>query len=121
MRASEAQLLKSFKETLHYLSKYTRDAYQRDLNYLQTYCIKQNIQKWSELRSQQLRDFISSRHRKGISGRSLQRNLSSIVVTLQNDKSKIFLNMTKKKINQKIEHDLKGKLGKMSLIGKKYT
>ena len=51
----------------------------------------------------------------------LQRNLSSIVVTLQNDKSKIFLNMTKKKINQKIEHDLKGKLGKMSLIGKKYT
>jgi len=78
MRASEAQLLKSFKETLHYLSKYTRDAYQRDLNYLQTYCIKQNIQKWSELRSQQLRDFISSRHRKGISGRSLQRNLSSI-------------------------------------------
>ena len=78
MRASEAQLLKSFKETLHYLSKYTRDAYHRDLNYLQTYCIKQNIQKWSALRSRQLRDFISSRHRKGISGRSLQRNLSSI-------------------------------------------
>ena len=78
MRASEAQLLKSFKETLHYLSKYTRDAYHRDLNYLETYCIKQNIQKWSELRSRQLRDFISSRHRKGISGRSLQRNLSSI-------------------------------------------
>ncbi len=51
----------------------------------------------------------------------LKKNLSSIVVTLQNDKSKIFLNMTKKKINQKIEHDLKGKLGKMSLIGKKYT
>ena len=51
----------------------------------------------------------------------IQRNLSSIVITLQNDKSKIFLNMTKEKINQKIENDLKGKFGKMSLIGKKYT
>ena len=51
----------------------------------------------------------------------IQRNLSSIVITLQNDKSKTFLNMTKEKINQKIENDLKGKFGKMSLIGKKYT
>ena len=51
----------------------------------------------------------------------IQRNLSSIVITLQNDKSKIFLNMTKEKINQKIENDLKRKFGKMSLIGKIYT
>ena len=29
--------------------------------------------------------------------------------------------MTRAKINQKIENDLKGKLGKMNLIGKKYT
>ena len=29
--------------------------------------------------------------------------------------------MTKKKINEKIENDLKGKLGKMNIIGKKYT
>ena len=78
MYSSEIQLLSSFEDTLHYLSKYTRDAYHRDLNYLQTYCIKQNIQKWSDIRSQQLRDFISNRYRKGISGRSLQRNLSSI-------------------------------------------
>ncbi len=51
----------------------------------------------------------------------IQKNLSSIVVTLQNNKSKTFLNLTKRKINQKIENDLKGKLGKMNLIGKKYT
>ena len=51
----------------------------------------------------------------------IQKNLCSIVVTLQNNKSKVFLDMTKKKINQKIENDLKGKLGKMKLIGKKYT
>ena len=78
MHSSEIQLLNSFEETLHYLSKYTRDAYHRDLNYLQNYCIKKNIKKWSSLKSQQLRDFISDRHRKGISGRTLQRNLSSI-------------------------------------------
>jgi len=51
----------------------------------------------------------------------IQKNLSSIIITLQNNKSKTFLNMTKKKINKKIENDLKGKLGKMHLIGKKYT
>ena len=51
----------------------------------------------------------------------IDKNLSSIVVTLQNDLSKEFLNMTKKEINQKIENDLKGKLGKMNIIGKKYT
>ena len=78
MDSSETQLVSSFKETLHYLSKHTRDAYQRDLNYLQMYCVKQGIKKWSDLNGQKLRDFISYRHRKGISGRSLQRNLSSI-------------------------------------------
>ena len=50
----------------------------------------------------------------------IEKNLSSIVVTLQNDLSKEFLNMTKKEINQKIENDLKGKLGKMNIIVKKY-
>ena len=78
MHSSETQLFSSFKETLRYLSKHTRDAYQRDLNYLQMYCVKQGIKKWSDLNGQKLRDFISYRHRKGISGRSLQRNLSSI-------------------------------------------
>ena len=78
MHSSETQLFSSFKETLHYLSEHTRDAYQRDLNYLQMYCVKQGIKKWSDLNGQKLRDFISYRHRKGISGRSLQRNLSSI-------------------------------------------
>jgi len=51
----------------------------------------------------------------------IKKKLSSIIITLQNDKSKKFLNMNKRKINQKIENDLKGKLGKMNLIGKKYT
>ncbi len=51
----------------------------------------------------------------------IKKNLSSIVVTLENNKSKNFLKMTNKEINQKIEKDLNGKLGKMTLIGKKYS
>ena len=51
----------------------------------------------------------------------IKKNLSSIVVTLENKKSKQFLNLTKNEVNKKIESDLKGKLGKMSLIGKKHT
>ena len=33
----------------------------------------------------------------------IQKNLSSIIVTLQNEKSKIFLNLTKKKISVKMQ------------------
>ena len=51
----------------------------------------------------------------------IKKKLSSIVVTLDNDKSKKFLKMENKEINKKIENDLNGKFGKMSLIGKKYT
>lgn len=51
----------------------------------------------------------------------IKKNLSSIVVTLENAKSKTFLNMSKNEINKKIEQDLKNKLGKMSIVGKKYT
>ncbi len=51
----------------------------------------------------------------------IKQKLSSIIITLQNDKLKTFLNMTNKKINQKIKNDLKGDLGEMNLIGKKYT
>ncbi len=51
----------------------------------------------------------------------IEKNLSSIILTLQNALSKKFLKMTKKKINKKIENDLRGKFGKMNIIGKKYT
>ena len=78
MNSPENQLVESFLKTLLHLSKHTRDAYRRDLNYLQNYCIEKNIEKWSALKERHVREFISYRHQKGISGRSLQRNLSSI-------------------------------------------
>ena len=44
----------------------------------------------------------------------IKKNLSSIVVTLENAKSKTFLNMSKNEINKKIEQDLKNKFSKKS-------
>ncbi len=71
-------MLESFIKTLHHLSEHTRSAYQRDLTYLQKFCDKQDINKWSDLDGRQVRGFVASRHREGIGGRSLQRNLSAI-------------------------------------------
>ena len=51
----------------------------------------------------------------------IKKNLSSIVVTLPNNELKNFLLMDKKKLNNEIENNLKFKLGKMNLIGKKFT
>ncbi|MFT5397128.1 MAG: integrase/recombinase XerC [Gammaproteobacteria bacterium] len=78
MQSSEALLLESFIKTLHHLSEHTRSAYQRDLAYLLEFCDKQEINKWSDLDGRQVRGFVASRHRQGIGGRSLQRNLSAI-------------------------------------------
>jgi len=78
MQSSETLLLESFLKTLHHLSEHTRSAYQRDLSHLQDFCNKQQINKWSELDGRQVRGFVASRHREGIGGRSIQRNLSAI-------------------------------------------
>jgi len=71
-------LLESYIKTLHHLSEHTRSAYQRDLNHLQNFCDKQDIDKWIALDGRQVRGFIAWRHRQGAGGRSLQRNLSAI-------------------------------------------
>tara|TARA_R110000782_G_scaffold17576_1_gene48945 strand:- start:2987 stop:3886 length:900 start_codon:yes stop_codon:yes gene_type:complete len=78
MQSSETLLLESFIKTLHHLSEHTRSAYQRDLSSLQKFCEKQEINRWSDLDGRQVRGFVASRHREGIGGRSLQRNLSAI-------------------------------------------
>ena len=78
MLSSQTVLRKSFVKTLHHLSEPTRRAYQRDLGPLQTSSDRQAITKWSDIDGRQIRGFVAWRHRQGISGRSLQRNLSAI-------------------------------------------
>jgi integrase/recombinase XerC len=78
MQSSETLLLEFYIKTLHHLSVHTRHAYQRDLNHMQNYCDQHDIAKWSELDGRQLRGFVAERHRQGIGGRSIQRNLSAV-------------------------------------------
>ncbi len=68
----------------HYLkvekraSKHTQDSYQRDINQLITFCSDNKIQLWNQVQAIDIRNHIANRHRKGLSSKSLQRELSAI-------------------------------------------
>ena len=78
MIKSEQARINEFLKSLYHLSDRTREAYQRDLGMLVNYCIKHEIPAWDKLDGRQLGSFIATRHRNGIGGKSLQRNLSAI-------------------------------------------
>jgi len=60
------------------LSENTRSAYKRDLSALVSFLKKCEISSCQDVGIHEVRTYIASRHRQGISGRSLQRSLSSI-------------------------------------------
>lgn len=66
--------LKSEKQ----LALKTQENYQRDLEKLQIFCQAQNITNLNQIDAQHIRLLIAGLHRKGLSGRSLQRVLSGI-------------------------------------------
>jgi len=78
MQHAETALIAEFIDTLHHLSAHTRKAYQRDLRFFQAYCEQHDIERWKNIDGRQLRAFVAQRHRQGLGGRSLQRNLSAI-------------------------------------------
>ena len=55
----------------------TIKSYQRDLQRLSEFCDEQNITTWAELTTANVRQFIILRHKNGISGRSIQRELAA--------------------------------------------
>ncbi len=59
------------------LSDHTLSNYRRDLDQLAAYCDEQRIGSWIELDTRLLRRFIARQHSRGLSGKSLQRKLSS--------------------------------------------
>jgi integrase/recombinase XerC len=52
-------------------------AYQRDLSQLATFCEAQHLDSWQQVQVHHIRGFVAQRHRKGASGKSIQRQLSS--------------------------------------------
>ena len=78
MNKGESERIEEFIGTLHHLSDHTRCSYRRDLDFLKRYCEEREIPAWQALDGRQIQGFIAQRHRRGISGRSLQRNLSAV-------------------------------------------
>lgn len=60
------------------LSKLTSASYQRDVAALSAYCDSQKLNGWSAIDSQHLRLFAARQHSRGLSPRSIQRQLSAI-------------------------------------------
>jgi integrase/recombinase XerC len=60
------------------LSGNTCKHYQRDLLELQDWCEKAGINHWRDLDTRQVRHYAARCHRRGLSGRSIQRRLSAL-------------------------------------------
>lgn len=81
MESTQTHWIESFLDHLHnerQLSPNTCKSYQRDLDCLQRYCDKQQISDWTQLDSSAIRHYVAWRHRNGLGGNSLQRELSAI-------------------------------------------
>jgi integrase/recombinase XerC len=81
MHADALQMLAAFFDQLiveRRASEHTIKNYQRDIKYLTCYCNDRSIHHWTELKQSDIRAHIASRHRQGISSKSLQRELSAI-------------------------------------------
>lgn len=59
-------------------SEHTIKSYQRDIKHLAGYCSDRAITRWTDLQHTDIRAHIAGRHRKGLSSKSLQRELSAI-------------------------------------------
>ena len=53
-------------------------AYRRDLDLLLLFCSDNKIDDWNKIDAHRVRSFVSDQHRRGLSGRSVQRLLSAL-------------------------------------------
>ncbi|HIP53010.1 MAG TPA: tyrosine recombinase XerC [Chromatiales bacterium] len=60
------------------LSPHTLTNYRRDLQRIMGWMSEQGIAEWPQLHQAQVRDYVTWRHRRGASGRTLQRELSTL-------------------------------------------
>jgi integrase/recombinase XerC len=60
------------------LSAHTLNGYRRDLDALLVFCDAQDVASWEQLQPVHVRAWAAQQHRRGLSGRSIQRMLSSV-------------------------------------------
>jgi integrase/recombinase XerC len=73
--------IQHFKNHLQHerrLSPHTVNNYHRDLLRIRDWCVEQQVTSWSRLAQHQVRAYVAWRHRNGIGGKSLQRELSAL-------------------------------------------
>ena len=73
--------LKAFYQYLESEKRYsphTLSNYRRDLHHFCDYCQQKHLEQWDQVDSYLMRAYVAARHRKGLGGRSLQRELSAI-------------------------------------------
>jgi len=81
MLPSEKTLLTDYFQYLEFekrVSEHTLKSYQRDIKQLVIYCATNKVQQWQDIQPIDIRNHIANRHRKGLSSKSLQRELSAI-------------------------------------------
>lgn len=74
-------LLEEFLDNLlivRRLSAHTHSNYQRDLNGFREWCVEQSLTNWQSVSHAHMRVYVAFLHRKGRSGRTIQRHLSAI-------------------------------------------
>ena len=77
MLHTEIKEFLSYLESVKQYSPHTLKGYERDLKKLSDYLSDQNIENWKIVKEHDLRTFINSERRRGLSPRSIQRLLSS--------------------------------------------
>ena len=68
----------TYLESERRYSPYTLQAYRRDLDAFIAFSRQLKLERWKQVDDLHVRAFVASQHRKGLSGTSLQRQLSSI-------------------------------------------
>ena len=77
MLQKDIQIYLSYLESVKQYSQHTLNGYKRDLQKLSNYLSDQEIDKWKLVKEHDLRTFVNSERRRGLSPRSIQRILSS--------------------------------------------
>ncbi len=81
MQADAKQILLEFITQLNIekrASPHTVKNYQRDIDQLEQYCTKKEINLWNEVSQTDIRSHIANRHRSGLTSKTIQRELSAI-------------------------------------------
>lgn len=77
MLQKEIQEFLSYLESVKQYSKHTISGYKRDLTKLSGYLLNIDVEDWQSVNEHELRTFVNSERRRGLSPRSIQRVLST--------------------------------------------